>query len=115
MQGPVVDEPNAVEPGVRQHGPDLLEIDVPAEQVGDLATGVPRLVVLEPVAEALEEQRGRAGVADLLVDGALARHHAIGQELLLPVDHDPRADLVDVGAGPMSRASSKTWAFRRPE
>ena len=53
---------------------------------------------LEPPREALEQERRRARVGDLVVDRlAVARLPAAGQEHALAVDHQAGAELVDVG------------------
>jgi hypothetical protein len=74
-------------------------VDLPAEQVRDLAAPVPGRVVLEAAGEVLEQQVRGAGRGDLLVDRAtLARQQVAGQPVLLLVEDQARADLEDVGA-----------------
>ena len=77
---------------------DLKGVDETAKQVRDLALGVPRLVVLQAPRVALQQQRGRPRMLDLLGNAQLARHQVARQPLLLPVEHHARAGLVDVGA-----------------
>src|SRR5436305_13825077 len=57
---------------------------------------MPRSVVLEPAAEALEQEPRRAGVLDQLVDRlAVVRLQLARQQSVLTVDCEPAAELVD--------------------
>ena len=78
-----------------EHAVDLDGVDETAEEVRDLALEVPRLVVLQAPAVALEQQGRRARALDLLGDRQLARPQLAGQPVLLPVEHHAGAGLVD--------------------
>ena len=72
-------------------------VDQAAKEMRDLARDVPRLVVLEAAAIVLEQQRGGAGALDLLGDRQLPRLQIAREPVLLPVEHEARAGLEDVG------------------
>jgi hypothetical protein len=75
----------------------LSDVDQAAEEVGDLASAVPGVVVLECSGVMLEQQRRRAGVLDLLMHAALARDQ-LGHPQLLTIELQHAAGLEDEGA-----------------
>ena len=94
---------------------DLGGVDLASEQVRDLSPEVPRRVVLEPAAVALEQQRGHAGGSDLVEDRrAVAGLEAIGQPLELAIEHETTADLEDVGGGADQARSLEHRALATP-
>ena len=98
MHAAVVDEPQRAVAALGEQGVDLAGVDEPAEEVRHLAVAVPRVVVLQPPGVVLQQQRGRAGGLDLLVDrAAVAGHEVAGQPDLLAVEHEAGAGLEDVG------------------
>jgi hypothetical protein len=84
------------EPVLGQHCVGLRRVDQPAQQVRDLAPGVPRLVVLDAPLEAVEQKLRCARLGDQLVDGLpVARLEVAAEQRVLPLDHDAASELVD--------------------
>ena len=76
----------------------LAQVDLAAEEMREVAVGVPGRVVLDPARERLEQQARRAGLARSARGRCvLARLEVAGQEHLLGAVDEPAAHLVDVG------------------
>ncbi len=98
MHPAVVDEAQAAVALAVEQVVDLAGVDEPAEEVGDLAPAMPRVVVLKASRVGLEEQLGRAGGLDLVVDrGIRLRLIVAGEPHLLAVEHEARPGFEDVG------------------
>ena len=74
-----------------QQGVGLAHVHQPSEQVRDFAPRVPRLVVLEAAAVALQQQFGSAGALDLLGDRQLTRAQRAGEPVILTPEARPPA------------------------